>query len=416
MDDKHQELELARARAKEALSGKRVLSQGEIRPEEKLDPEYINRRRQEAVLALEGNERRQKREQENRRRQQLAETKEKLASLANKKKQTTKPAPVTNHTETSKQETQEEQNRRKEKLRREQASLKLLEQLKNERETKLSPLRTIKSDVAKTAEAETWSATRVAMANSDTYQTSKINFKIYWVLGLSLLLIIGGSGAGYLAWRDWRYGGATPEINPAQLAIIPADWQIKINLDHQTNDEIKKLIKQGSSEEGKNSGLGEYVIEEATVTKNSAGEQATSTLPIKTERMLSLFDINYRLSRLFRDRFMLGTSQTGTTQDNFLALPLDNYEGLLSLLLSQEALTLKPFVDLLRPDILPDLPNLDWQDQVIANQEVRVLSDGQANILACYSVFNREIFILIVGPNSKQSFTNIIERYTNSRS
>lgn len=359
------------------------------------------KRRREAVLAMEGEEHRKLREaKETAERSKIAkaqvEAEAKARSAAETQAATARAAAEKSRKEEA--AINAEVNRR-DKIGQSQS---LTDKLKTTA-TKLNPLRTIKTDMARAVKEEGLSLSKIATLSqqrehSEESIVSNEGSKFWLVFSIVIILAASGTLAGWW-WLGRPTVIVTPSNNipPVLTSILQADTNRPMNLAglntvSQVRDALELAVETNNEQRG---------IINIYFTKN------TEILPFFDFRQAFDLKLPDDLTRYVRDNFFFGILDNGETKSRFLIIETSFFAQAWSAMLNWERY--------MSSDLGPLLKTIDdsratWSDKVVSNKDTRIERGPNGNTILIYGFINEETIVIA---RDEATFTAVFERLIN---
>lgn len=389
-DEINNDLEAARERARLAM-------EGEERKNKKIEEEKINQeKRLSARLAMEGAERRARREAKEKEikekeimRQRIDDEVKRRVEETAKKKQAEETA------KKNEQSAREQQLKQKENEFIE--SRNVIEQLKKEKGSSINPLRTLQSDLAGAIKTENLSQAKIAIAEQEKKpivtkleKSSSSIGKI--ILGFFVLLLLFSLGGG--AYWYWSKNSQAIIKNAPIQSIIHAEASQEINTSNLPSAELVTTISNLIA----NSKLAGETITNIYFTK----EVLASDGKTKTKSLLNFSEfLTYSQSAIpanfsrFVNTYMLGLYGGTNGNSIFLTLKIDLHDNVSQEFLDHENDYLQNiFKSLDGKDLTGTSTPQTFTDRLLKNIKTRVLLDEQGKVLLVYSFIDRTTLII----------------------
>jgi hypothetical protein len=389
-----QDLEAKRAAARLAMGGeayaKKIAAQN-------LD---LAKKRREAMIAMESLEQRARREAKEKETIDQANAQKKLEIDLQeaKKREVEKQAKL----EAEKQ-AQAEAKMNAAKINQAEFETKqnLIEDLKKSGMSKISPLRTLKTDLEQSVQTENLSAVKISLMENERKQKDSVFVapqnttpqKKTWTIVLSVILIISSfvlvSGVFYFN-QNRSLGVAPVTIN----SLIFADENQALALDQKSSLEIINTIRQLKNLLGpKNSLLNIYPTKTVATTSTLKAKTIDVGLPEFLDA--SRINLSAEITRHLDSPFMIGAYRSDNNQ-LFWVFSVNDLEYTKAAILKDE----KAFLNnLLGPFLVDttfstDLSQAQILDQVVKNKDARVVKNSQAVTIAAYSFLDRQTLVV----------------------
>ncbi|MCC6290685.1 hypothetical protein IT398_01275 [Candidatus Nomurabacteria bacterium] len=372
--------------ARSALGGDKIIEREKV----------AEKRRREAILAMEGEkhrERRERSETENIARQNIAQAKIKKAAAETAAVQAASARAKAERAQAEEDALEQSVNQRN-KINQ---SEELTEKLKGTT-TKLSGFRTIKTDMARAVRERGLSLSKIATISDrhngkDTLVSTR--GRLTWLIWPLIFILIGT--AGYFGWQWWQTSvTATKETPPPILenSIMRADFIHPISLDALTSvSQARETIDTTAKQKNEQNGLINIQL-----TKLGA--------PIifgDFQKSLGL-NLPEGLTRHLRDNFFFGVYDNGETRTSFLILQTSFFDQAWSAMFDWERY--------MASDLGPVLDSVNvnesiWVDRVLRNKDARELVDKTDNSILIYGFIDEKTILIT---RNESTFVKVFER------
>lgn len=239
----------------------------------------------------------------------------------------------------------------------------------------LSPIRTFRGDLAEAIQAKDISLARMVIKESEKREeeenaTAKKEHGniLAFLLALALILI----GAGILGYVFFLRGGNEAEQNQALFAppLIFSDITSTLDITGLSPEEIRARLTLVIDENLRIGAIKNLVVAE-TIAR---GEQnSLITIPLTGFFSVLSLDPPERLPRFLEPAYMLGI-HSFKTNTAFLLLKTKAFQGAFAEMLAWEPrLGEKIYPVLAGRKAGPELKEARWQDEVVANIDIRIL-------------------------------------------
>ena len=353
-------------------------------------------RREEAKRAMESREGRERREKA-----ELA-ARQKIAALAgdlNEKQRAgmlaakTRPNAL-NAQETDAQTKEQTLNRRIDEI---GSATRVIDRLKDAAML-LSPLRTLKSDMARAVKEEGISVAKIAVAEQARRQAIKTpagaapasprarSHRLAWLL---FVLVALGSGAGGFWWWQERTPAPPAPTVSAPAPLIPSDATAEINTDeHATPSDLQAAIARAATPTGGQTDA--WQIKQLYLT---GGGRALDWPAAAAKLGVTLPD---GLSRSLTGDWQLGAVRAGPSAERFILLQTNLYNNARAGLLDWES-TLPTALGPILHNQKPSVPVRQFSDRLIRNKDARVIADETGQTVFFYVFLDNETILLTTG-------------------
>lgn len=372
--------------ARNALGGDKITEREKV----------AEKRRREAILAMEGEKHRGRRERieaEAIARQNITEAKTKKAAAETAAAQAAS-ARAKAERARAEEEALEQSVSQKNKINQ---SDELTEKLKGT-VTKLSGFRTIKTDMARAVRERGLSLSKIATISDrhngkDTMISSRGRFT--WLIWLLSLTVIGA--AGYFGWQWWKTSFTTTEETPSLIienSIMRADLIRPITLDGVNSvSQARETITAATEQKSEQNGL-------INIQLTRLGNPIIFS---DFQKSLGL-NLPEGLTRHLRDNFFFGTYDNGETRTRFLILQTSFFDQAWSAMFDWERY--------MASDLGPILSSANdnessWIDRVLHNKDVRELVDKTENPILVYGFIDEKTILIT---RNEDTFIKAFER------
>ena len=406
-----QDLNAKRAAARKAMGGEAY--------EAKLvtQTETLIKKRREAMMAMEKPEQRQKREAQEKYILEREVTKRKLAEdLINEKENLAK----RKASEALAQQTREEERRNLEKTRQAEFESKqnIIERLRQDNNQKLAPLRTLKTDLARSVKTENLSATKISLMEKDrelktdpfVARPNQAPRRFNGLIFSALIICVLSLGAiGFIIYKNQN-----PNSNSSSLIINPlifADENQALAIENKSALEIINTISQLRKLASAEDSL--LNIYPTKILSSDSKNPSIVTVGLAEFLSASKINLTEEINRHFDNKFMIGIYR-GTDQNLFWVFSINDWEYSKSTILSQET----SFLDsLLGPFLLDttfsiDLTQAQIIDEVVKNKDARAVKNRLNQTIAIYSFLDQKTLVVT---QNEASLSRLINNFNTPR-
>lgn len=390
---------------------RRALAGEERYTEIKASQTYLEKRRQEAMRAMEGEVGRKRREVRDfqRRQRELSAATEAEESIRTTEAKEWKVAQEKSMAEKRQREEQKtEQNR----LQAIEQSKAIVEDLRKEAAS-ISPMRTLKTDMARAVREEGVSIASIATSQQarnrlgtsiTPEQKPKSNLGL--LLLLTILIVAAGGAGGYLWWQQQ----AMPALPPPSAAakppeIIFAEASEAIDL---TGLAGSADIRRAISAKAAAADFGSQAVKQLYFARNNVALNASQLITALDWRPPAA------LVRTFNAPYMFGVYNDGTSNHRFLILTTSLYDQAFAGMLEWE----QTMTDELLP-FLHDIPagqpapaTTEFKDKLVRNKDTRYTTNPAGETLLFYAFLDQHT--IAITPN-EQVFLELFGRFANSQ-
>jgi len=387
----NEELESARERARLAMEG------AKHKEKENNDNLETEEKRKNARLAMEGSERRSRREEREKTEKEKEAMRQKVDEEVKKRV-----AAAQAQKEALEKIKQEEELAKKQELKQKEdrfiESKNIIEELKQEKGSKIHPLRTLQTDLAGAVKTEQLSATKIAITeqakNPSIFEekpsTKGAGRKIVAVFIL-LIIFIGLGGAGFWYAKNKKDTTASPKVTVQ--SFIYAENSTEINTTTQKADGLGTIITNLLAAQAS---TGETINNlYFTTEKIDTDGKTTIKNLINFEEFLTYSQsaIPTDFAR-FVTAYMLGIYKGSESSSLFIALKIDLYENVFQELLDNERGYLRQAFQNLDGKSLEANTNQNFSDYLYKNLKTRALKDGDGKIILIYGFLDRQTLVI----------------------
>lgn len=266
--------------------------------------------------------------------------------------------------------------------------------------TKLSSLRTIKTDMARAVKDEGLSLSKIATLQATrAHNTGEIvgadDRSRLWVT-LSVLVVLLASGGLFYRWWQSQQAIAPTVTAPQPIvkALFPAD--VDRGIDASTlgsPNQARTALQTLASTVNAQPGLVNLYFYKAAEPLTFAQTVATLGLTLPDN-----------LTRHLRDTFMLGIYDNGEIKNRFLILQTSFFDQAWSAMLDWERYMPSDLTAMLETT---STKQAEWSDRVVRNKDVRVARDNSGNIVMLYGFLDEQTILIT---RNNETFIKVFER------
>jgi hypothetical protein len=362
--------------------------------------------RQRAREAMEGYERRTRRETKEKLARQRAQTAEEKKLQAERTAAELAVARQKAEADARAREAAEEQAYN-DRIKHIEASESVIESLKNNKESTLNPVRTLRSDLARAVKQDHMTMSQISLKEQETARLMETRVasgsrRSTTIVLLLLFLILIGAGVGiFLFYPDLLPAPAkAPAVVPRVPSIITAEKQAKLNLDDSSG------VLRGQIQAIRFQSVPKDTLINIYFTKaGPTGEERTVLKETLAKLDVTLPD---NLIAFLSEEFMLG-SYHGEENGNFLILKTRAFESTAYAMTQEESAVAGLLYNLFTGEVLtPELATTPFQDVVIRNHDVRVLRNSEEQTVMMYAFLDRETLVIA---ENVETFAKVLGRW-----
>lgn len=412
MDKPRDDLKTRLDEARIALEGE------EWRKKRAAKEESLTKRRREAVLAMEGETHRKKRETRERLSRELAEKghDEEEAAAQKLAAEQTRAAAEAEAKQRQKNETETAFKGRVAKI---EESEQLISELAKEASTGLSPVRTLKTDMAQAVKEEGISVARIAMteqarrAGQPPTGTVRPARKIAALVVFVIILAAAAGGAFlYITQpqliKDWLafllppQGKKPPPAVPlSQPLIFSEKFEAVI-----AGPEINRGTLLAKISEAATAQLPPKTIKYIYFTDGKR------LLPFNYLRQILALNLPGDLNRALKDDFMFGVYNSQNSEPRrFLILTNNFFERAFSGLLQWEKTMVSDLAPLLLTAVPSIAPGQLFGDKVVRNKDSRLITDSEGKTILFYGFLDNARVVITT---AEDAFIEVLQRFVAS--
>lgn len=369
-----------REEARQALTG----SEFQKRQAEK--EKGLLKRRREAMLAMEGEERRKHRVERERK------DYEKKAAVRAKTE--------AEHKEVEKirqnQAEEEEKRRRSEeesvaaktkRIKRVERAEAIIAELKKE-PLKISPIRTLKTDMARAVKEEGISIAKIVLTEQAKYRLTgkgkelKPEKKKFLWPALAAATVVAAAAAGL--WFFSQQQGETARRESAVESVVFTETSVEISTSGVADEEVRRQIELAAGQP-----LNRNAI------RNIYFTDASGIVPLSRFRRILGLPIPDALSRAAEEEFMFGVHQQGRSNWRFLVLKTKFFELALAAMLGWEATMVEdigPLLGITSPATVQR--ERSFKDKLVQNKDARLIKNSGGETLIFYAFLDNQTVVI----------------------
>jgi hypothetical protein len=391
-----EEIQKLRDKARQAMEGE------ERRQQEIENDKTLSAKRHTAALAMEGAERRVRREQKEK---ELREKEEMLRRIDEEVK--------TREAEAAKKKAEAEEARKnlvaeheheiKQKEKDFADSQNTIEQLKEERGSTLKAIRTLKSDLDEAVASEQITMEKIALATQKRGETAAVeqggvnatNSNGFGGLLLALFVILVLAGAGFWGFKYYKLNFPVSSAPFNIESIIFTDKNQEIDVARVSAESLTAQLSSLTAASSTADGLGHiYFVKTRLAEGNSETVPQKELLSFRDWQEFTHSAIPADFAR-FVSRYMLGLYQGQTGNALFLALKVDPYDNVYATLLDHENDWVRQvFESLDGRDLRAETADQSFEDYLLKNLNTRALRKANGQIVLIYTFLDRQTFII----------------------
>ncbi len=373
------------------------------------EADKLAKRRQEAILAMEGSARRAKRVEAER----LAKEKElaqKIHEEEVKKRAALEAEREAKAKAAAEASARESETARAARLAKSREAATLTEQLRGEPRVSLSSLRTLKTDVQDAAASRKLSMAKIALEAQALRraQSKTEEHKAYTTIAVIALALILLAAGGLVIAYLFRLNPVAPVAVPPKATVkllLPTDNQYEIATSGESLETLKVKVRTATNAGGAPDSTSGLYFTKVVAQVDDNGE----TLEAKV--VLGLSDVNKALDinlprpfiRFLNNNWLLGLHHTSAGTEPFIVLTINSYENIAAQLLAQGPGILGELVaPYFPPESVAALKTVSpagkFTDLIIKNIDARVLNgtDGQPKLL--YAFIDNQTLVITTTP------------------
>ncbi|MEK7650777.1 MAG: hypothetical protein AAB364_02845 [Patescibacteria group bacterium] len=266
--------------------------------------------------------------------------------------------------------------------------------------TKLSSLRTIKTDMARAVKDEGLSLSKIATLQATRARnTGEIvgadDRSRLWVTLSVLVVLLASGGLFYRWWQSQQaIAPAVTAPQPIVKALFPAD--VDRGIDAATlgsPNQARTALQTLASTVNAQPGLVNLYFYKAAEPLTFAQTVATLGLTLPDN-----------LTRHLRDTFMLGIYDNGEIKNRFLILQTSFFDQAWSAMLDWERYMPSDLAAMLETT---STKQAEWSDRVVRNKDVRVARDSAGNTVMLYGFLDEQTILIT---RNNETFIKVFER------
>lgn len=370
---------------------------------------YLDKRKKEAALALASDEQKKLAQEKEQARINKEEAQKKLEAMENARRE----AEELKKRDASIQ--QREQDLAKEKKRQERIkeileSQKEIEQIRKKPDRQLSSLHTLTEDLNNAVKNKGFTAESLIRSNQITIKEEEQTVSRKKVVILTISLILFFAGATAVTWSLWQ----KTETSKATLqfvhnSIIFADDHLEFPLGSKTPEQLQQEIRDkitvnnsANINRGKIEDIyftyeeKKYTNQGIAITKNIAGPTlfASSTGLAITDDLLRFLDPD----------FMLGIYTEPQQAKPFYLFKTTSYKNVADALLRSENIIISQLLlPFLNEETVEKIRNTSFQNKMVANRDIRMVSDSNNQTMAVYSWLDKNTLVITTDEQAIQT-------------
>ncbi len=363
------------------------------------------KRRREAMLAMEGEKHKDRRELEELKAKADAEqtkrkVEERAANEASKAAAIARAAAERAAAETATLTAAAEQKAR---IAKADATTNQLKQS----DLKLSSFRTIKTDMAKAVREQGLSLSKIAAmqgrgpaSQSPVIVAESGGRKMIIAAIVSVVLIAGGLGAWWWYGQETSTESAETPITTPSNPILRADSRLGLELDNfrtlsETYEAVEAaaLTRNETPSPGGDTGIIEIYLTRSGVELSFASFRQALSLSIPDN-----------LTRHLRDNFLFGLYDSGESRSRFLILQTSFFDQAWSATFDWERYMVGDLSTLLHT---PNDNRVSWSDRIIRNKDVREAKNEAGETVLLYSFLNEQTILIA---RNESAFVEVYKR------
>lgn len=412
-----EEIEAGRQRAREAMGRAKDLDKKteSVLVEKPID---FEKRQIEAALAMEGEERKNKRVKQELEEKDISAMRQKIDEEVKKLKE----EEIIRKQEEEKaklKEQEAEERAKQEKFQKIEESKRLVEDLKQGSGNHIELLRTFGEDATLAMQTENTGVDGATMTDSaqmlggPTGSGSKLKTLFFLVL---LILLTGTMGYGLWYWQTNRSTTVTVEKRP--ITILDYSELATVNLDKIGEEGFQSWLAnylQAATQikQGQNSII--YLYPTKEFHNDSQNPKAVSLAPADLPYLIDKLSLPFpdQLKFYFEpEGFMFGLNRSAQSSNLFLIIKIKSYERTVSGLINNEVILAGMFAGLTGANNATG--TVTFNDKLINNIPVRSATNNsnQKSLVYGFVDNNRTLLLLT---DSEQSFGSIISAYMTPR-
>ncbi|MBI2482513.1 MAG: hypothetical protein HYV76_03060 [Candidatus Vogelbacteria bacterium] len=373
------------------------------------DTETLAKRREQAILAMEGSARRSKRVEAER-----LEAEKKLAQKIHdeqiKKHNAEVAAKEAKERAAAEASARESEAAKASRIAKGREAATLTEQLRGEPRVSLSSVRTLKTDVQDAASSRKLSMAKIALeAQALRRQSAKqVEHQAYTtiaIIALTLVLLAGGGLVIAYVFKLNPIASTTITPQTAVKLILPTDTQYEVITSGETTETLLPKVRRTVQASGPtDSTTGLYFTKViAEIDEDDKTLEAKAVLGLRETNEILGIELPRPFIRFLNNNWLLGLYHTPTGTEPFIILTINSYENIAAQLLAHGSSILAPLIKPYFPDTsyntLKTVPPAGgFTDLLIKNIDARAIVDtnGQPHLL--YAFIDNQTLVITISP------------------
>ncbi len=369
------------------------------------DQDTLAKRREQAILAMEGSTRRSKRVETER-----LEAEKKLAQKIHdeqaKKQAAETAAAEAKVREAAIADAKEEEAAKQARMSKGREAATLTEQLRGEPRVSLSSVRTLKTDVQDAAGSRKLSMAKIALeAQALRRQSAKqVEHKAYTTIAVIALTLVLLAGGGLVIAYVFKLSPTASTTTTPQVAVklmLPTDAQYELATTSETNEALLAKVGGAVLAGGPiNSTTGLYFTKViAEVDENGETLEAKAVLGLRETNEVMGITLPRPFIRFLNNNWLLGLYHTAAGPEPFIMISINSYENIAAQLLAGGPTILTPLIKSYFPEAsVTALATGKFTDLLIKNIDARAIvgADGQSQLL--YAFIDNQTLVITISP------------------